>query len=223
MHMHVSHSHSMNTGSSSPQWFTTLTMTSSWHHFDSVRHWNSLNRGLILWAQQCEGVHIRLWTNSKTWPYTSYSYVSMIDQQCLNEPYVVSKATKAIFSVDMSFFFSSWPWLCDMMKEDRGLDHLAIAWQYYPGKVLKIITKLASSLMLAAANFCASAGAKIINMSTVSHTCTIRLVNAHLTCWTPRAVVTVTVCSGNDVAWLSTRNVQVDITNPGVDVICTCS
>lgn len=69
-----------------------------------------------------------------------------------------------------------------MMKEDRGLDHLAIAWQYYPGKVLKIITKLASSLMLAAANCCASAGAKIINMSTVSHTCTIRLVNAHLTC-----------------------------------------
>ncbi len=102
MHMHVSHSHSMNMGSSSPQWFTTLTMTSSWHHFDSVRHWNSLN---FLWAQQCEGVHIRLWTNSKTWPYTSYSYVSMIDQQCLNEPYVVSKATKAIFSVDMSFFF----------------------------------------------------------------------------------------------------------------------
>ena len=69
-----------------------------------------------------------------------------------------------------------------MMKEDRGLDHLAIACQYYPGKVLKIITKLASSLMLAAANFCASAGAKIINMSTISHTCTIRLVNAHLTC-----------------------------------------
>ncbi len=115
MHMHVSHTHSMNTGSSSPQWFTALTMTSLLHHFNSLRHWNFLNQGLILWAQQCEGVHIRLWTNSKTWPYTSY--VSMIDLQCLNEPYIVSKATKATFSVDMSLFFS---FILAMWYDDEG-------------------------------------------------------------------------------------------------------